>query len=409
MITKLTKSAIDRALPRESDYFIWDTELRGFGVRIWSGGRKTYVCKYRAGLGRTSPTRRFTIGAHGSPWTVDQARSEARRILGQVANGQDPAKEKQDARNQLTVCELCDLYLERGTGTKKPSTLATDRGRIERHIKPLLGRRSIADVTKADIKRFLQDVAEGKTANDIKTGLRGRAIVRGGKGTATRTVGLLGGIFAFAVDAGLIASNPVRGVKRYPDHRSQRYLSHPELVRLGEALLEAQRAGKNAKAIAIIQLLIFTGARRDEIAGLTWDEVDLEGRQLYLGDSKTGQRTIPLNAGACEVIADLKRHQGTSLVFPAEKGGGHYQGTPRIWKQIRDSAGLNDVRIHDLRHSFASFAASGGTSLLIIGKLLGHRDFATTMRYAHLQDDPLKTATEDAGNRISASLSGRGT
>ena len=175
MPARLTKAVIDRADPKESDYFLWDAELKGFGVKIAKGGRKSYVCKYRAGSGRTAPTRRMTLGAHGSPWTVDQARAEARKILGRVANGEDPAKDKQDAKKQMTVAELCDLYVEQGCATKKPSTLVTDKGRIERHIKPLLGKKKVPDVTRADIKRFLQDVANGKTANEVKTGLHGRA------------------------------------------------------------------------------------------------------------------------------------------------------------------------------------------------------------------------------------------
>ena len=177
--TKLTKSVIDRAQPGEADYFLWDGELKGFGIKIAKGGRKSFVCKYRVGHGRTAPTRRMTIGAHGSPWTVDQARIEARKLLGRAANGEDPAGEKQDAKKQITVNQLCDLYLEQGMATKKASTIITDKGRIERHIRPLLGKKRVSDVTRADIKRFMQDVANGKTATDVKTGLRGRAIVRG--------------------------------------------------------------------------------------------------------------------------------------------------------------------------------------------------------------------------------------
>ena len=232
-MSKLTKAVVDRAKPDEKDYFLWDADLKGFGVKIAKGGRKSYVCKYRVGTGRNAPTRRMTLGAHGSPWTVDQARNEARKILGRVANDEDPAKEKQDVKKQITIAELCDLYLEHGVATKKASTLATDKGRIERHIKPLLGKKKVPAVTRADIKRFLQDVANGKTAKDVKTGLRGRSIVKGGKGTATRTVGLLGGIFTYAFDCGLIEINPVRGVKRFPDKKGQRYLSQQELVALG--------------------------------------------------------------------------------------------------------------------------------------------------------------------------------
>ncbi|MEO4042210.1 integrase family protein [Hoeflea sp. CAU 1731] len=151
MPNKLTKSVVDRAHPADRDYFRWDSDLKGFGIKISNSGRKTYVCKYRIGSGRSAPTRRYAIGAHGSPRTVDQARAEARRILGRAANGVDPAQEKQNEKRHITVTQLCDLYFVHGTGTKKPSTEATDRGRVERHIKLLLGKKNVRDVTRADI------------------------------------------------------------------------------------------------------------------------------------------------------------------------------------------------------------------------------------------------------------------
>lgn len=405
MTGKLTKAAIDRAKPKADDYFVWDGELKGFGIKIARGGRKSYVCKYRAGSGRTAPTRRMTIGAHGSPWTVDQARAEARKLLGRAANGEDPAKEKQEAKKQITVAALCDLYLEQGIGMKKASTIATDKGRIERHIKPLLGKKRVPDVTRADIKRFLQDVANGKTSADIKTGLHGRAIVKGGKGTASRTVGLLGGIFSYAFDCGLIETNPVRGIKRFADKKCDRYLSQRELVALGKALRDGLSDDLNPQAIAILKLLIFTGARKGEIEMLKWADLDLESGYLRLSDSKTGQKAIPLNAGALEILAYLPRLSGSPYVFPAHRSDGHYEGTPKVWRIIRAKAGLEGVRLHDLRHSFASIAVSGGASLPIIGALLGHTNSATTQRYAHLHDDPLKAASEAVGNKIAASFS----
>lgn len=407
MAGKLTKSSIDAAKPKETDYFIWDSDLKGFGIKIAKGGRKSYVCKYRVGNGRTAPTRRMTIGAHGSPWTVDQARVEARKLLGRAANGEDPAKEKQEEKKQITVAQLCDLYLENGVGTKKASTIATDRGRIERHIKPLLGKKKVPEVTRADIKRFLQDVANGKTSLDQKTGLRGRAIVKGGKGTATRTVGLLGGIFSYAFDLGLMETNPVRGVKRFADKKGHRYLSQQELVALGQALANGEERGLNPQALNILQLLIFTGARKGEIETLRWDAVDFEGGYLRLADSKTGQKAIPLNAGALEILSKLPRLEGSPFVFPAHRSDGHYEGTPKVWRIIRSMAGLDDVRLHDLRHSFASIAVSGGASLPIIGALLGHTDSATTQRYTHLHDDPLKAAAEAVGGKIASAMGGQ--
>lgn len=404
MSRRLTKTIIDTAEPQDKDYFLWDSELKGFGIKIAKGGRKSYVCKYRAGNGRTAPTRRMTIGAHGSPWTVDQARAQARKLLGRAANGEDPAKEKQHEKKQITVSQLCDLYLENGVGTKKASTIATDLGRIERHIKPLLGRKKIRDVTRADVKRFIQDIANGKTAIDEKTGSRGRAIVKGGRGTATRTVGLLGGIFSYAFDCGLIEKNPVHGVKRFPDRKGQRYLSQQELVALGQALADGEERGLNSQALAILKLLVFTGARKGEIETLRWDAVDFEGGYLRLADSKTGQKAIPLNAGALEILSEIPRLEGSPFVFPAHRSNSHYEGTPKVWRIVRSAAGLEDVRMHDLRHSFASIAVSGGASLPVVGALLGHTNSATTHRYAHLHDDPLRAASEAVGGRIAAIL-----
>jgi integrase len=409
--SKLTKTVVDSGLSRLTDYFIWDTELKGFGVKIAKGGRKTYVCQYRTKGGRGGECRRLTIGAHGAPWTAELARIEAKRILGQAANGDDPAARKQELKGLLTIAQLCDQYLQHGCATKKESTIATDRGRVERHIKPLLGRKKVPDVTRADIKRFLQDVANGKTATNVKTTLRGRAIVRGGKGTATRTVGLLGGIFTYAIDCGMIEVNPVVGIKRFADRKCDRYLSNRELAALGAALRRAKSIGENSAALAILELLVFTGARKGEIEALRWPEVDFDGRCLRLGDSKTGQKTIAINAEALRLLRALvppsnpEPRLAGKFVFPANRGDGYYKGTPRVWERVRAMAGLGDVRLHDLRHSFASVAVSMGASLPMIGALLGHADSSTTQRYAHLHDDPLRAASELIGNRIATAFS----
>lgn len=403
---KITKTTVDGAKPGERDYFVWDGDLKGFGFKVSKGGRKSYVCQYRTAGGRAGASRRMTIGVHGSPWTVDQARTEARKLLGRAANGEDPATQKQAIKKRITVAQLCDLYLADGCGTKKPSTLATDRGRIERHIKPLLGRKKINEVTRADITRFLQNVANGKTATDVKTKSRGRAIVKGGAGTASRTVGLLGGIFSYAVDADLIDINPVRGVKRFPDKKGHRYLSQQELVALGNALRKAEGVGENPSALAILKLLIFSGARKGEIECLKWKDVDFVTGYLRLSDSKTGQKIIPLNAGALKILSELGRLEGSDYVFPAYRGNGNYVGASKVWRRIRAMAGLEDVRLHDLRHSFASIAVSGGASLPIIGALLGHVNSATTQRYAHLSDDPIRSVAEDVGGKIASAMQG---
>jgi integrase len=216
----------------------------------------------------------------------------------------------------------------------------------------------------------------------------------------------LGGILAYAADCGMIEMSPVVGVKRFADKKGNRYLSQQELVVLGKALRNAETEGENPSALAILKLLVFTGARKGEIEALKWSEVDFASGYLKLADSKTGQKAIPLNAGALQILNDQERLAGNDYVFPAYRGERYYEGTPKVWKRIRSAAELSDVRLHDLRHSFASIAVSGGASLPIIGALLGHAHSATTQRYAHLSDDPLRAASDAVGSQIAASLFG---
>ena len=409
---KISQRAVDAAKPGDRDVYLWDSDLRGFGLKVTPTGGRTYLVQYRVG-GRRGRTRRVTIGKHGSPWTAHTAREEAKRLLGEVAVGTDPAEERTQARSAQTVAELCDEYLAEAEAgriltrlgePKKTSTLATDRGRIERHIKPLLGRRTVRSITDTDVRRFMADVRTGKTAADVKTGKRGRAIVVGGRGTATRTVGLLGGIFTFAMDQGLRADNPVRGVKRAPDRKNERYLSPEELARLGVALAEAERKVENPHAVNAIRLLVMTGCRKSEILSLKWDYIDFDMGYLRLVDSKTGQKDIAIGAPARELLSSLPRLDESDFVFPAASGGGHYVGLQKVWERIRRRAGLGDVRIHDLRHSFAAMGATGGESLVVIGALLGHKDVATTSRYAHLADDAKRAAADRIAGQISAAM-----
>lgn len=402
---KLTKRAAETAEIGAGRYVLWDTEKKGFGLRVERSGIKTFIVRYRAGNGgRKATQRELAIGRFGN-WSVDSARAEAGRILNAVDSGRDPASERRHKRQELTVSELCDLYVAEGMESKKPSTRATDIGRIERHIKPLLGSRAVSEVTQGDVERFMTDVARGRSKADIKTRHRGRAIVSGGRGTASRTVGLLGGIFSFAVRRSLRETNPVRGVQRYPDRLGQRFLTPEELLRLGEALRQLDNEGANASAIAAIRLLALTGARKGEVYFLRWSEVDLDHLCLRLSDSKTGAKIIPIGKPAKELLSQLPRGPG-EFVFPAETGTGPYQGTDRVWRRVRRLASLENVRLHDLRHSFASVGASAGDSLPIIGKLLGHADVETTARYAHLADNPVIAAADRISSKVAAAMNG---
>ena len=419
---RIAKRVVDAAKPQAERYTVWDSDLKGFGLRVSPQGTKTYIVRYRAGGGRTGTLRQLVIGRHGVI-TADEARDEARKVLASATKGADPQADRAKVRADITVSELCDLYLEQGVAMKKPSTLITDRSRIERHIKPILGSKRVNAVTLTDIERWMQDVATGRTASKIKPSLAqvkaGQApkdaerrrlndpVAKGGKGTATRTAGLLGGIFEFAVKRKIRPDNPVRGLQRYRDRKMERFLSPAELTALGEAMAASDAAGGNRSATRILRLLALTGARRGEIEQLKWSEVDSDFGCLRLEDSKTGQRIVPIGRVALEVIEAAPKVKGSPFVFPSAtdpaKPFGQLQKT---WRVVRKAAGLEDVRIHDLRHSFASSGVASGQGLVVLGKLLGHADVKTTARYAHLADDPVRSAADQISSRIADTLAG---
>ena len=300
---------------------VWDAAVPGFGARRQSGNSVAYVLKFRTAEGRQ---RWLTIGRHGAPWTPDAAREEAKRLLGSVAEGADPAGIKQTKRKAATVSELCDLYLAdaeagrlltRRQTSKKPSTLVTDRGRIARHIKPLLGRLSVAAVTREDVDAFMHDVAAGKTAGKSKTEKkRGLAHVRGGKGTASRTVGLLGAIFTYAVRHRMRPDNPAHGVMRFADGRRDRRLTEAEYALFGAALRAGQAAKVWPAALAAARFLALTGWRSGEALGLRWTEIDISRRTALLAETKTGRSARPLSQAACDVLGG-SRAQKTAIWY----------------------------------------------------------------------------------------------
>jgi integrase len=394
------------AIPQNST--AWDEgkgAVTGFGARRQKGGALAYVVKYRTVDGRQ---RWATIGRHGAPWTPEMARDEARRILGDVAKGGDPAKTKREARQAATVAELCDDYLAsckagriltRRQTTKKASTLDGDRGRIERHIKPQLGALKVASVTAADVERFRDAVSEGATAARIKTGKHGLARVTGGRGTATRAMGMLGALFSFAVRRGLRPDNPVRGVARHAYEQRNRRVSNSEYAALGEALRTMPRTAWPI-AIAAIRFLALSGWRRGEMLSLKWSEVDLATRTARLVDTKTGASLRPLSHAACEVLRELPRPG--ALVFPASIGPDKpMRGFNKIWVRVAKRAALGaEVTPHVLRHSFASIAADLGLSELTIAALIGHKKASITSKYAHHADAVLLQAADAVSDRI---------
>lgn len=393
---KITKRLVDALDPEGVRFTLWDTQLKGFGVRVAVGDTKTYVVRYRT-IGGAD--RLLHIARHGVV-TAEEARERAAAVLAEVASGGDPQGTKAARREEMTVSELCDLYMAEGTTMKKASTLQIDRIRIARHIKPRLGRMKITDVTRADIERLMVDVGAGR--------IRGEATprTRGGIHAASRTVGLLGGIFTFAIERDLVKANPTRGVKRYKDNRRDRFLSPAELARLGDVLAELEQHGGDPRHLNIIRLLALTGARKNEIARLKWSEIDRATGMLRLEDSKTGAKVVRLGSAALKLIDGLLSN-GSVYVFPDRRDPTRPVGNlDWAWVNIRKRAGMEDLRIHDLRHSFASAGLAGGEGLPLIGKLLGHSHVSTTSRYAHLADDPIRAAADRISERVAASLAG---
>jgi integrase len=393
---KLTKRRIDEFKPGKNRLVLWDSDVAGFGLRVSPSGERSYVLKYRY----RGAQRWFTIGRHGSPWTVDGARKEARRLLGEVAKGNDPAAGKGADRQALTITQLCDLYLAEGVSHKK------HRGRIERHIKPLLGRRRVDAVNRGDIERLIADVANGKTAQQ-QPKARGRgSLARGGLGVAGQCATLVGTLLAFAVQRGMRTDNPARGLKKPPIRKLERFLSEVEIGRLAVALDDYLKEGGNLFAVAAIKLLLLSGARRNEILSLEWRDVDLERQHLRLRDSKTREKVVLLSAPAVALLQALPRVEGNPHVIVGSAGSGYLKGLSKIWGNMRARAALDGVRLHDLRHSFASIGAGASLGLPIIGKLLGHTQPATTARYAHLAPDPVRRAAETIGATIAAAMGG---
>jgi Arm DNA-binding domain len=324
-VPHLNKSFVDsvRTDPSGKDVTYFDDALRGFGLRVRAGGAKTWIIMYRNREGRQ---RKLTIGRAGV-LTPDEARKVARDKLADATKGADPASEKVAARQAMTVAQLCELYVREAEGRVKASTLAMDRSRIVCHVVPLLGNRTAAGLTLCDVARFQADIAAGKTAKGRKNGRGGRTT--GGQGVAARSVGMLGTILEFARRHGIIASNPARGVEKFPDRKSRRFLGIEEISTLGKAIRDAGAEAENGTGLAAIRALLLTGCRRMEMLALSWEWVDLKSCWIRFGDTKSGAQLRPIGAAAIEHLSVLPRRDGCRWVFPAEKGDGHFIGVPR--------------------------------------------------------------------------------
>lgn len=408
-MAKITKRTLDQLQPRpEGDVFVWDGELRGFGVRMKPSGSASFIVQYRNNNGQT---RRLAF-AQLRTLTPDEARRRARQILADAEGGGDPSKQRQMDRRAITIEQLCAEYLDAAkaglvtsrSGTKKrQSTILVDQGRIARHIVPLIGKKVANQLSRADIQRMVDDITLGKTASVIKTGHRGLARVTGGPGTAARAAGLLGGIISWAEKRGLVSGpNPARGLDLRSDAARDRILSSKELAKLGSAINVAEH--KQPLAANALKLLALTALRRSEVYNLRWSEIDLENSCLRLAISKNGRSTRPVGAIAIRLIKSFPKLHGV-WVFPNERGTG-----PRdLHKQIAlifNNADLADARGHDLRRTFASVAASFEYSDATVGELLGHaKKGVTEKHYVRRPDAYLIEAASKISRQIGASMS----
>jgi len=377
---KLTKRFVDSLDIREAEYFVFDSDVGGFAVRVFPSGRKSYLIQYRSG-GRT---RRLAIGRHGTVAT-DVARKEALRRLGEVAKGEDPSSARNQRLRAPSMAFLCERYLnEHAKVHCKPNTARNYGLLIANHIRPALGMFKVADVARADIANFHHSMRETPYQ-------------------ANRALATLSKMFNLAELWGLRVdgSNPCRLVPKFKERAKERYLSHGELMRLGQVFSEAVYNGTESPfVIAAYQLLLMTGCRMSEIQTLKWEYIT--ATHLELPDSKTGARRIPFSADAHAVLASLPRTKGNPYVIEGRWPNSHNTDLQHPWQRLRKAAGLEDVRIHDLRHTYASMAVMNGIDLLTVGKILGHSNYQTTERYAHLADE----AVRDASNRVSGMMAG---
>ncbi len=381
-VRKISLKAIAELVPGQT---IWDADVKGFGIRCQRQAA-VYVLKSRDQNGRQ---RFVTIGRHGAPWTPDSARKEARRRLHALTECQTSGGLSHPSP---TLEAFSHIYLENYARLhKKPRSVAEDRRNLELHILPALGAKRLAEITAADIAQF--HIGRGACPSN-----------------ANRCLALLSHIFAIGAKWGALPAgfNPCRGIKRFRERIRERFLSAEEVVSLGRALSEVDGAGGNAqedwRPVNILRLLVYTGARLSEILTLQWGWIHWEEGYARLPDSKTGTKTVPLPQPALDVLRRVSEDHGrqSKFVFPGARSGTHFTGIQKPWQRIRVRAGLPDVRIHDLRHCFASTAVAHGESLYLVGAVLGHRTTSTTQRYAHLAMKPILESANRTSTKLAA-------
>ena len=377
---KITKRAVDAFKPAERERVVWDDDITGFGVRVHPTGRKVYIVKYR----HEGRAVKATIGPHG-PITPAAARARAAEIVTFARTGRDLEGKTPHKASGPTMSDLARRFMDEYVpGHLKPGTASLYRKIIDKRILPRLGKRRVADIGRADVAALHHDM-------------------RSVPGHANRTLGVLSRMLTLAEvwEMRPEGVNPCRFVKKYPERRRERFLSDDEYRRLGAALRDAEREGfASPAAVAAIRLLMLTGCRSGEILQLRWENVDLDRGELRLPDSKTGARIVHLGEPAIAVLRGVQPNEDSPWVIPGQKRGDHLAFLHGPWYRIVERAGIGNLRIHDLRHSFASGGLLVGEGLPMIGKLLGHNKVQTTARYAHLANDPVKSAANRIAGRI---------
>ena len=385
---KLTRSFINTVTPTNRVAFIWDASLTGFGLKVTTAGNKTFVYQYRTTSGRT---RRLKIGGYPAV-TPESARQIVTNYAALVSQGGDPAEERSKARTAERLKDFAARYIaEHAEVRKKPSSVREDRRLLDKIILPAMGTRKLIEISRKDIQALHKKLSDTPYQ-------------------ANRVLALLKTMFNLAElwDIRPAHTNPCHGIDLYREARRQRYLSIKEVTRLGQALNDLEKEKAISRFCAeIIRMLLLTGARKKEIMNLRWEEVDFDRLRLNLRDSKTGPKTIHLTATAAKRLDNLPRIEGNAYVFVGQKEGQPLVDIKKPWRKLLERAELQDLRIHDLRHSYAAFGASGGYSLPVIGALLGHAQPQTTARYAHLADDPIRAANKDISNQIEGALHGK--
>lgn len=377
MAQRITDKLVkDLEPPTLGNRITYDDKIKGFGVRITAAGTKVFIFNYRVKGNRRE--RRYTIGGYPAPWTVQGARKKADALKRDVDNGKDPMGDLHAERGAPTMADLTDRYLKDHAVKKRSER--DDKSIISNIVTPGLGRLKVADVRYADIDRLHRKMKA--------TPYR-----------ANRTVSLLSKMFNLAIKWDMRADNPAKGIERYPEEKRERFLSTDEIQRLSAALADQP----NQTAANAIRLLMLTGARRGEVLSATWDQFDLAAGVWTKPSAHTKQKKehrVPLSAPAVQLLTEIAETTDGDYVFPGRNSEEPLKELKGFWTKVCKAAGITGVRVHDLRHSYASILASHGYSLPMIGALLGHTQPGTTARYAHLFDEPLREATERVGEIV---------